>query len=111
MKGREAEQREYGTQRLDALLHRWELSNHDLVLASGELAQLTHKQVQRARRGRRLNLRMMQKVTSALNAAVVGKAVAGAGLYAYVHRDLFSYAKGYNPAWQDPNEAFYPGHE
>ncbi len=111
MKEQENEQREYGTQRLDELLRCWGLKNHDLVLAGGEAVRLTHKQVQRARRGRRLNLKMMQKVTSALNAAVIRKVAPDTELYAYVHRDLFSYAKGYDPAWRDPNATCYSDHE
>jgi DNA-binding transcriptional regulator YiaG len=62
------DEREHGTQPLDALMTAWGLGNHDLVDVSTE--QLTHKQVQRARTGRTLTLKMMQKVTRALNIAI-----------------------------------------
>ncbi len=103
--------REFGTQRLDVLLHRWGLRGHDLVLAVSGSVQLTHKQVQRARDGRRLTLNMMQKVTEALNVAIAQRVAPDTELYTYIHRDLFSYAKGYDPSWQDPNSALYPDHE
>ena len=62
------ETRNRGTQPVETLIGRWGLSNHDLVDASPE--QLTHKQVQRACKGRMLTLSMMQKVTRSLNIAV-----------------------------------------
>jgi len=100
--------REHGPQPLDGLLERWNLTNHELVNASAE--QLNHKQVQRARKGRRLTLHLMQKVMRAFNAAVV------AGLdksdrpafVEYPHRQLFNYAKGHAAAWADPNEPIIP---
>lgn len=87
----------------------WGISNHDMVLAA-DWEQLTHKQVQRARSGRRLTLAMMQKVTRVLNNAVLARldAEAAEKFAPYMHRDLFSYAKGYADAWQDPNAALYP---
>ena len=57
--------RNHGEQPLDELMKRWHLTNHDLVEISPE--QLTHKQVQKARQGRQLTLKMMQKVCRALN--------------------------------------------
>ena len=108
MDKQEINEREYGIQRLDALLHGWGLNNHDLVTEAGVEAQLTHKQVQRARTGRKLTLNMMKKVTEALNAAVAQRVLEEAEPYAYQHRDLFSYAKGYSPTWQDPNACLYP---
>lgn len=57
---------EAGLQPIDAFMVRRGLSNHDIVeLASG--TGLTHKQVAKARRGRRLTLRMQDKIVSALN--------------------------------------------
>lgn len=106
-----SQEREYGTQRLDGVLRCWGLENHDLVQAAGLAAQLTHKQVQRARQGRRLTLKMMQKMAGALNAAVAQRVAPDAEPYAYLHRDLFSYARGYDPTWQDPNATLYPSHE
>ncbi len=110
MNGEHTEGREFGVQRLDAVMRAWHLDNHDLVEAGGEKEQLTHKQVQRARGGRRLTLRMMQKVVRVLNTAVARRAELPEGeqLYAYLHRELFSYAKGYDPTWRDPNSRYYP---
>ncbi len=110
MNGERTEEREFGVQRLDALMKSWHLDNHDLVEAGGEKEQLTHKQVQRARSGRRLTLRMMQKVARALNAAIARRVELPKGeqFDAYLHRELFSYAKGYDPAWRDSNTRYYP---
>ncbi|MBB5351954.1 hypothetical protein HNR46_002193 [Haloferula luteola] len=97
--------REKGPQPVEALMEAWGLSNHDMVDASPE--QLTHKQVQRARKGRVLTLAMMQKVTRTLNIAVWYrlKKEEREQYYEYLHRDLFNYAKGHDPAFQDPNQA------
>lgn len=97
--------RDHGPQPLDALMERWKLGNHDLVDASTE--QLNHKQVQKARKGRQLTLHLMQKVARALNVAVwtrLSKEQQEA-YFEYMHRHLFSYAKGYEADWKDPNEA------
>lgn len=61
-------QRDLGPQPLDQLMEELALTNRDLVAASPE--QLTHKQVQRARKGRRLTRNMQEKVRKALLAAV-----------------------------------------
>ncbi len=95
----------HGTQRIDSIINAWELDNHQLVSVSTE--QLTHKQVQKARQGRQLTLKMMQKVARALNVAIwmqLPKHLKDS-YYEYIHRDLFSYAKGYDESadWQDPN--------
>ena len=58
---------EAGTQPLDALMRAAELKNHDLVVASS--VGLTHKQVAKARRGRRLTLRLQNRVLAAWNVA------------------------------------------
>ncbi len=95
----------HGTQRIDDIMSAWELDNHQLVAVSTE--QLTHKQVQKARQGRQLTLKMMQKVARALNVAIwmqLPKSLKDS-YYEYIHRDLFSYAKGYEAEWQDPNAA------
>ena len=60
-------ERNLGSQPLDALLQQLEIGNHELVEASTE--QLTHKQVQKARKGRRLTSNLQRKITRALNAA------------------------------------------
>ena len=67
MEGREKDKFDYGEQPLEGVMTGVGLSNHDLVAASGE--GLTHKQVGRARRGRRLTRKMQEKVVRALNAA------------------------------------------
>ncbi len=95
--------RDRGPQPVDTLMEAWGLGNHDMVDASPE--QLTHKQVQRARKGRVLTLAMMQKVTRTLNIAVWYrlKKEERELYYEYLHRDLFNYAKGHDPEFQDPN--------
>lgn len=95
----------HGTQRIDSIMAAWGLENHDLVDVSTE--QLTHKQVQKARAGRQLTLKMMQKVARALNVAIWYRLddQEREQYYEYIHRDLFTYAKGYDPAWPDPNAA------
>ncbi len=97
----------HGTQRIDAIMTTWELDNHQLVEVSIE--QLTHKQVQKARTGRQLTLKMMQKVARALNVAIWMKLPKELkdSYYEYIHRDLFSYAKGYDENWQDPNAELF----
>jgi len=57
-----------GVQPLDRMMEAYGLSNTHVVDSSPE--QLTHKQVQRARKGRRLTLKMMQKVTETLNVTI-----------------------------------------
>lgn len=56
-----------GQQPLDALLQQLQLSNHDLVKASPD--QLTHKMVQKGRRGRQLTRHTQNKILAALNSA------------------------------------------
>jgi hypothetical protein len=56
-----------GAQPLDRLMEEAGLLNHVLVAASGEF--LTHKVVQKARKGRRLTRRTQDKVVRALNQA------------------------------------------
>lgn len=78
-------QRDLGPQPIDALLREFEADNHEVVDASPE--QLTHKQVQRARKGRRLTANMQAKILEAVRAYLAEKGVArkvGLG-------DLFNY--------------------
>ena len=63
--------RDHGPQPLDSLMDRWNLTNHELVEVSEE--QLNHKQVQKARKGRKLTLNLMQKLMRAVNEAVLHK--------------------------------------
>ena len=87
----------------EELLKRWNQTNYDLVAISTE--QLTHKQVQKARQGRQLTLKMMQKVCRALNVAIWEKLtpVQKEQYFEYMHKHVFNYAKGYDPLWKDPN--------
>jgi hypothetical protein len=57
----------HGIQPIDALLTELGVGNHDLVAASTE--QLTHKQVQKARKGRQLSPNLQRKVLNALQKA------------------------------------------
>lgn len=103
--------RDHGTQPLDALMMRWDLSNHDLVVAaSHSFAQLNHKQVQKGRKGRQLTLKMMQKITNGLNDAILLSLPKSKRepFEPYLHRHLFNYAKGYDPEWPDPNVELMP---
>lgn len=100
----EQEIRDFGPQPLDALMGRWQLTNHQLVEDSPE--QLNHKQIQRARAGRRLTLKMMMKVARSLNISIWHKLSKEDKevFVEYLHKDIFSYAKDYNPGKPDPNE-------
>jgi hypothetical protein len=102
------ETRDHGPQPLDEMMTRWGISNHDLVDASVE--QLNHKQVQKGRKGRQLTLHTMQKLTRALNEAVVSRLPKEEqpNFTPYLHKHLFNYAKGHDAAWSDPNEALQP---
>jgi len=97
------EQRDLGNQPLDRMMDEWGMNNHDMVEVSTE--QLTHKQVQKARKGRRLTLKMMQKVTRAFNVTIWHRLndEQKEAYYEYLHRELFNYAKAYDEKWQDPN--------
>jgi len=78
---------EHGTQPLDALLNRLGLKNADLVDASTKF--LTHKQVSKARKGRRMTIHVQTKILDALNKRI--------GEKKYRHEDLFTYGKGSPP--------------
>jgi len=58
--------KDLGPQPLDVILDEIGLSNHQLVALSTE--QLTHKQVQKARKGRRISVNIQRKILRALNA-------------------------------------------
>ena len=74
-------QEDRGIQPLDKILESRGLKNDALVAASGE--QLTHKQVQKARKGRRVTPNIQAKIIRALNKAVEKGA--------YAAKDLFNY--------------------
>ena len=101
------EERDLGTQPLDAILTGWQLDNHDVVEASPE--QLTHKQLVRARNGRRLTLKMMTKVARTVNFAIWGRLdnEEREQFTEYFPKHLFSYSKGWDAAFVDPNKALY----
>ena len=56
---------EAGQQPLDRFMNEADLKNNDLVKSSKE--GLTHKQISKARKGRRITLRMQKKVLKAWN--------------------------------------------
>lgn len=104
----EEDERDFGPQPLTAMMEKWAIASHDLVESSDE--QLTHKQVQRARSGRKLTLKMMQKVARAWNLAATAKLdkAIRSQFVAYQHKELFSYAKGFNAEKPDANEEIVP---
>ncbi len=66
--GQDEIERNMGVQPLDGIMAEHALGNHDLVAAS--LEPMTHKAVQRARKGRRLTKHMQQRMVTALTHAV-----------------------------------------
>ncbi len=71
-----------GVQPLDAIMTEKGIKNHDLV----EVAPpgfITHKQIQKGRKGRRLSMHMQDKVLDALNAFVAPES--------YEFKELFNY--------------------
>ena len=59
------QQMEFGTQPLDTVMEEHGLKNHDLVAASKE--GLTHKQVQKGRKGRRLTRKIQMKIAESVS--------------------------------------------
>ena len=57
-------QRDLGLQPIDQLMKQWGVENHELVEVSTE--QLTHKQVQKARKGRRVTINIQRKIFNAI---------------------------------------------
>lgn len=96
---------ELGTQPLDRVLEEWGLSNHDLVEVSPE--QLSHKQVGKARKGRRLTLHMMQKIARTVNFAIWGRLTneEREEYEEYFPKHLFNYSKN----WAEENVEFNAG--
>ncbi len=99
-----SEDRDFGPQPLAALLEQWGLSHHDMVEVSPE--QLTHKQVQRAAMGRKLTLKMKQKLARTLNFAIWGRFTNEErdAFEEYFPKHLFNYSKGYDAEARDINE-------
>ncbi len=71
-----------GVQPLDAIMTSKEIRNHDLVAAMPP-GFINHKQVQKARKGRRLTPNMQETVLEALNAYSAPES--------YAHEDVFNY--------------------
>ncbi len=71
-----------GVQLLDAIMTEKEIKNTDLVKVSPP-GFITHKQIQKGRKGRRLSMHMQDKVLDALNAFVAPKS--------YEFKELFNY--------------------
>jgi hypothetical protein len=103
------DERDLGPQPLMLLIESWGLSNHDLVEASPE--QLTHKQVQRACQGRKLTLKMKQKLARTVNFAVWGRLTDDEreGFSEYFPKHLFNYSKGFETDVPDINEGVLMG--
>jgi len=81
------EELDLGTQPLDQIMLASALSNHDLVAASKD--QLTHKQVAKGRKGRRLKRKIQEKILNALNNHT--KSVTPETGRVYSLPDLFNY--------------------
>ncbi len=75
------DENDFGLQPLDTLMTKHGLTNHVLVMASTD--QLSHKVVQKARKGRRLTARAKTKILSAIHNALPE--------LKFAHRDLFNY--------------------
>lgn len=102
------DERDFGPQPLIVVMEKWGLESHDLVGASEE--QLTYKQVQRAKSGRKLTLKMMMKVARTLNLAIWKRldAPKRERFVEYLHKDLFSYSKGFVADKADANQGLLP---
>ncbi len=71
-----------GVQPLDAIMTEKEIKNTDLVKVAPP-GFITHKQIQKGRKGRRLSMHLQDKVLDALNAFVAPES--------YEFKDLFNY--------------------
>lgn len=78
-------ERNFGMQPLDAIMREHGVGNHDLV----ELrpVDLSHKAVQRARKGRRLTPKMKLRIAEVVNAALARRGIERK----YATRELFNY--------------------
>jgi hypothetical protein len=74
--------RNLGLQPLDRIMIEHAMTNHTLVDASTEM--ITHKMVQRARKGRRLTKRTQEKVLRALQQAVPQQSYKRSDVFTYV---------------------------
>ncbi len=78
---------EYGLQPLDTYMTEHGLSNTDVVEAAS--TPVTHKMLNKARRGRRLSRKVQTKVLDALNAALARKSTEETICYRF--NDIFTY--------------------
>jgi len=72
---------QFGTQPLDGIMTRLGLINSDLVGVSTE--QLTHKMVQKGRKGKRLTLKAKMKILKALNRVSAEEEFTPKNLFSY----------------------------
>ena len=77
--------REMGVQPIDAIMTEHELKNHDVMQMNR--GGLTHKNIAKARKGRRLTPKLKVRVTEALNALLKLRGVEKQ----FVPKDLFNY--------------------
>lgn len=82
-----APDRNHGPQPLDTIMTEFGIENHELVASSTE--QLTHKQVQKGRKGRQLTANVRTKITHAMNAVFAARGEERR----FKSADLFDYAK------------------
>ncbi len=78
-------ERNLGTQPIDEVMTTHELKNHDVMQMNR--GGLTHKMVQKARKGRRLKPNIKVRITAALNAALKQRGVEEQ----YALKQLFNY--------------------
>lgn len=84
--------RELGQQPLDKLMTRLGLDNHDLVASSAE--PLTHKMVQKGRKGRRLTPKIQCRILGSLNRLLAEReelSTASGDSPRFALKDLFTY--------------------
>lgn len=80
-------ERNMGVQPMDGLMTQHEMNNHELLAGSPD--PMTHKAVQRARKGRRLTRHMQRRMVEAFNRAL--KKRGGDELPPFSLDDLFNY--------------------
>jgi hypothetical protein len=83
--GKEGVTRDMGVQPIDAVMTEHALKNHDVMQMNR--GGLTHKNVAKARKGRRLTPKIKVRVTEALNAALKLRGIEKQ----FVPKDLFNY--------------------
>ena len=77
----EGDTMEAGPQPVDGLMARHAIGNHELVSISDQ--HLTHKEVQKARKGRRLTGRTQRRVLAAIQARLPDEKLALHDLFTY----------------------------